>query len=203
MQPPSPTASHHLVIPTIITPSSQPAHHLPPMPHSNRGSAVVHPPSPRLLPSTTPPKPSSRSPPFSEYWMSPRIVSARRLTRYKEVILLNDLIDCAHRGEEIEVIGIYTNNFDLSLNTKNGFPVFTTVIEENYVTKKQDLFSAYKLTQDDKEDIKKLFKDPQDWREANNWLPGVRLVSKTRAPWVHRPSLLINVMRVPYVTFTD
>ncbi|GJV66255.1 DNA replication licensing factor MCM2 [Tanacetum coccineum] len=59
-----------------------------------------------------------------------------------------------------EVIGIYTNNFDLSLNTKNDFPIFATVIEENYVTKKQDLFSAYKLTQEDTEDIEKLSKDP-------------------------------------------
>lgn len=57
--------------------------------------------------------------------------------------------------------GIYTNNFDLSLNTKNGFPVFATVIEANYVTKKQDLFSAYKLTQEDKEEIEKLAKDPR------------------------------------------
>lgn len=60
-----------------------------------------------------------------------------------------------------EVTGIYTNNFDLSLNTKNGFPVFATVIEANYVTKKQDLFSAYKLTQEDKEEIEKLAKDPR------------------------------------------
>ncbi|KAJ8899977.1 hypothetical protein K2173_024088 [Erythroxylum novogranatense] len=52
-----------------------------------------------------------------------------------------------------EVTGIYTNNFDLSLNTKNGFP--------NYVTKKQDLFSAYKLSQEDKEEIEKLAKDPR------------------------------------------
>ncbi|PWA86996.1 DNA replication licensing factor Mcm2 [Artemisia annua] len=92
---------------------------------------------------------------------SPGIVPAGRLPRYKEVILLNDLIDCARPGEEIEVTGIYTNNFDLSLNTKNGFPVFATVIEANYVTKKQDLFSAYKLTQEDKEDIEKLSKDPR------------------------------------------
>ncbi|KAI3409716.1 DNA replication licensing factor MCM2 [Psidium guajava] len=49
---------------------------------------------------------------------SPGIVPAGRLPRYKEVILLNDLIDCARPGEEIEVTGIYTNNFDLSLNTK-------------------------------------------------------------------------------------
>lgn len=60
-----------------------------------------------------------------------------------------------------EVTGIYTNNFDLSLNTKNGFPVFATVIEANYVTKKHDLFSAYKLTQEDKEEIEKLAKDPR------------------------------------------
>ncbi|KAL7241379.1 hypothetical protein ACSBR2_006902 [Camellia fascicularis] len=91
---------------------------------------------------------------------SPGIVPAGRLPRYKEVILLNDLIDCARPGEEIEVTGIYTNNFDLSLNTKNGFPVFSTVVEANYVTKKQDLFSAYKLTEEDKEEIEKLAKDP-------------------------------------------
>lgn len=60
-----------------------------------------------------------------------------------------------------EVTGIYTNNFDLSLNTKNGFPVFATVVEANYVTKKQDLFSAYKLTQEDKTQIEELSKDPR------------------------------------------
>ncbi|GAV82593.1 MCM domain-containing protein/MCM2_N domain-containing protein [Cephalotus follicularis] len=92
---------------------------------------------------------------------SPGIVPAGRLPRHKEVILLNDLIDCARPGEEIEVTGIYTNNFDLSLNTKNGFPVFATVVEANYVTKKQDLFSAYKLTLEDKEEIEKLSKDPR------------------------------------------
>ncbi|XP_051122659.1 DNA replication licensing factor MCM2 [Andrographis paniculata] len=92
---------------------------------------------------------------------SPGVVPAGRLPRYKEVILLNDLIDCARPGEEIEVTGIYTNNFDLSLNTKNGFPVFATVIEANYITKKQDLFSVYKLTQEDKAEIEKLAKDPR------------------------------------------
>ncbi|MBA0556070.1 hypothetical protein Golob_026204 [Gossypium lobatum] len=92
---------------------------------------------------------------------SPGTVPAGRLPRYKEVILLNDLIDCARPGEEIEVTGIYTNNFDMSLNTKNGFPVFATVVEANYVAKKQDLFSAYKLTQEDKEDIEQLARDPQ------------------------------------------
>ncbi|XP_068667407.1 DNA replication licensing factor MCM2-like [Aristolochia californica] len=92
---------------------------------------------------------------------SPGTVPAGRLPRYKEVILLNDLIDCARPGEEIEVTGVYTNNFDLSLNTKNGFPVFATVVEANHVTKKQDLFSAYKLTKEDKDEIEKLAKDPR------------------------------------------
>ncbi|KAF3519224.1 hypothetical protein DY000_02058652 [Brassica cretica] len=92
---------------------------------------------------------------------SPGTVPAGRLPRHKEVILLNDLIDCARPGEEIEVTGIYTNNFDLSLNTKNGFPVFATVVEANYVTKKQDLFSAYKLTQEDKTQIEELSKNPR------------------------------------------
>lgn len=68
-----------------------------------------------------------------------------------------------------EVTGIYTNNFDLSLNTKNGFPVFATVVEANYVTKKQDLFSAYKLTQEDKEQIEKLAKDPRIGERVCNW----------------------------------
>ncbi|KAJ1382676.1 P-loop containing nucleoside triphosphate hydrolase [Sesbania bispinosa] len=92
---------------------------------------------------------------------SPGTVPAGRLPRYKEVILLNDLIDCARPREEIEVTGIYTNDFDLSLNIKNGFPVFATVVEANHVTKKQDLFSSYKLTQEDKEEIENLGKDPR------------------------------------------
>ncbi|CAA6675459.1 unnamed protein product [Spirodela intermedia] len=75
-----------------------------------------------------------------ESWHCP----AGRLPRYKEVILLNDLIDCARPGEEI-----------------NGFPVFATVVEANHVTKKHDLFSAYKLTDEDKADIEKLAKDPR------------------------------------------
>ncbi|KAL2635726.1 hypothetical protein R1flu_007205 [Riccia fluitans] len=92
---------------------------------------------------------------------SPGTVPAGRLPRYKEIILLDDLIDCARPGEEIEVTGIYTNNFDLALNTKNGFPVFATMIEANHISKKQDLFSAYKLTEEDKADIIALSKDPR------------------------------------------
>jgi DNA replicative helicase MCM subunit Mcm2 (Cdc46/Mcm family) len=36
---------------------------------------------------------------------SPGSVPAGRLPRHKEVILLNDLIDCARPGEEVQVTG--------------------------------------------------------------------------------------------------
>ena len=64
---------------------------------------------------------------------SPSSVPAGRLPRTKEVILLWDLVDSCRPGEEIEVTGIYRNTFDAWLNTKNGFPVFATVIEANYI----------------------------------------------------------------------
>ncbi|KAJ6965611.1 hypothetical protein NC652_003483 [Populus alba x Populus x berolinensis] len=40
---------------------------------------------------------------------SPGIVPTGRPPRYKEVILLNDLIDCARPGEEIEAKGVNTD----------------------------------------------------------------------------------------------
>ena len=92
---------------------------------------------------------------------SPGTVPAGRLPRHKEVVLLDDLIDIARPGEEIEVTGIYTHNFDASLNVKNGFPVFSTVVEANHVSKKADLFAAYKLSDDDKRDIRRLSRDPR------------------------------------------
>jgi DNA replication licensing factor MCM2 len=44
--------------------------------------------------------------------------------RQKEVILLNDLIDIARPGDEVEITGIYLTRFDYGGNTKHGFPVF-------------------------------------------------------------------------------
>ena len=43
---------------------------------------------------------------------SPGNVPAGRLPRSKEIILLNDLIDQARPGDEVEITGVYTNNFD-------------------------------------------------------------------------------------------
>lgn len=90
---------------------------------------------------------------------SPGSVPAGRLPRHREVILLWDLIDVAKPGEEVEVTGIYRNNFDISLNTKNGFPVFSTVIEANHINKKEDLFAAFRLTEEDERMIRNMAKD--------------------------------------------
>ncbi|KAL4080313.1 MCM2/3/5 family-domain-containing protein [Scleroderma yunnanense] len=90
---------------------------------------------------------------------SPGSVPPGRLPRHREVVLLWDLIDSAKPGEEIEVTGIYRNNFDASLNSKNGFPVFSTVIEANHINKKEDLFAAFRLTEEDEKDIRALARD--------------------------------------------
>ena len=57
--------------------------------------------------------------------------------------------------------GVYTNSYDPTLNARNGFPVFSTLVEANHVAKTEDLFAAYKLTDEDKHDIHKLARDPR------------------------------------------
>ncbi|RKP13512.1 MCM2/3/5 family-domain-containing protein [Piptocephalis cylindrospora] len=64
---------------------------------------------------------------------SPGSVPPGRLPRHREVILTADLVDHAKPGEEVEVTGVYRNNYDATLNARQGFPVFATVIEANSV----------------------------------------------------------------------
>lgn len=68
---------------------------------------------------------------------SPGSVPPGRIPRHKEVILLWDLVDSAKPGDEIEVTGIYKNSYDGTLNAKNGFPVFATVIEANSIKRRE------------------------------------------------------------------
>lgn len=91
----------------------------------------------------------------------PSSVPAGRLPRSKEVVLLDDLTDCARPGEEVEVTGVYGYHFDQGMLEKSGFPVFSTVVEANHVSKKADRFAAYALTEEDKEDIQRLRRDPR------------------------------------------
>ncbi|KAH9503756.1 hypothetical protein Btru_066554 [Bulinus truncatus] len=90
---------------------------------------------------------------------SPGKVPAGRLPRSKDAILLEDLVDSCKPGDEIELTGIYHNNYDGSLNTANGFPVFATVIQANFITKKDDKTAVASLTDEDIKAIIALSKD--------------------------------------------
>ncbi|EME81047.1 uncharacterized protein MYCFIDRAFT_189328 [Pseudocercospora fijiensis CIRAD86] len=92
---------------------------------------------------------------------SPGTVPAGRLPRHREVILLWDLIDSAKPGEEVEITGVYRNNYDAQLNNKNGFPVFATILEANYVVKTHDQLAGFRLTDEDEAEIRRLSKDPK------------------------------------------
>ncbi|KAJ8122251.1 hypothetical protein ONZ43_g1510 [Nemania bipapillata] len=92
---------------------------------------------------------------------SPGTVPAGRLPRTREVILLWDLIDKAKPGEEIEVTGIYRNNYDAQLNNRNGFPVFATILEANNIVKAHDQLAGFRLTEEDEQEIRALSRDPQ------------------------------------------
>ena len=91
---------------------------------------------------------------------SPGSVPAGRLPRQREVILLADLIDTAKPGDEVEVVGIYRNSYDAQLNNKNGFPVFSTIIEANHVIKSHDQQAGFQLTEDDERTIRALAREP-------------------------------------------
>ncbi|KAI1161203.1 MCM-domain-containing protein [Nemania serpens] len=92
---------------------------------------------------------------------SPGTVPAGRLPRTREVILLCDLIDRAKPGEEIEVTGIYRNNYDAQLNNRNGFPVFATILEANNIVKAHDQLAGFRLTEEDEQQIRTLSRDSQ------------------------------------------
>lgn len=90
---------------------------------------------------------------------SPSRIPAGRVPRSKDVILLADLCDRCKPGDEIDVTGIYTNNYDSSLNTNQGFPVFATVIIANHIVVKDSKQVIQSLTDDDINSIVKMSKD--------------------------------------------
>lgn len=90
---------------------------------------------------------------------SPGKVAAGRLPRSKEVILDGDLCDKCKPGDEIEISGVYTNQYDTTLNSKNGFPIFTTILIANHVLRKDADSEADRLTDEDKKIILDLAKD--------------------------------------------
>lgn len=96
------------------------------------------------------------------------------MPRSKEAILTGDLCDSCKPGDEIvrlffpflcmyyyflqELTGIYTNNYDNSMNAKQGFPVFSTIIIANHIAKK-DQIESDALSDEDIRAIRDLSKD--------------------------------------------
>ena len=93
----------------------------------------------------------------------PGSVPAGRLPRSKDVILLSDLIDSVRPGDEVDLTGIYAYNYSYQLNTKHGFPVFSTVIEANAIQKRggdAPGSDSSLLTEDEIQKIRLLGTDP-------------------------------------------
>ena len=59
----------------------------------------------------------------------------------------------------IIILGVYSNQYDSSLNTRQGFPVFTTIIMANHILKKDEASEADRLTDEDIKAINALSKD--------------------------------------------
>jgi DNA replication licensing factor MCM2 len=87
------------------------------------------------------------------------------------VYLINDLVDTARPGDEVEITGIYINRFDYFSNIKHGFPVFSTIIEANNVKRYGDE-DMIELTDDDKFMIRELGKKPDIAKRIINSIAG-------------------------------
>jgi DNA replicative helicase MCM subunit Mcm2 (Cdc46/Mcm family) len=110
---------------------------------------------------------------------SPGTVPPGRIPRSKEILLLGDLCDTCRPGDEIvcvlitsvsfywiniflqEVLGVYRNTYNISLNIQNNLPVFATIIEANYISTREDKISFETLTDEDIQEIQRLAKEPK------------------------------------------
>ena len=90
----------------------------------------------------------------------PGKVTAGRVPRCKDVILLGDLCDSCRPGDEVDLTGVYSNGYDGSLNVANGFPVFSTVINANHLVRKDNWQSVTaSLTEEELRAIVKMAKE--------------------------------------------
>lgn len=76
------------------------------------------------------------------------------------MILLADLVDSCKPGDHVDISGIYRNSYDSFINVSQGFPVFGTVIEANYVMHHDvDRCLTGQLTDDDVREVMRLSKE--------------------------------------------
>jgi DNA replication licensing factor MCM2 len=90
----------------------------------------------------------------------PGSVPPGRVPRTKEVVFLDDLVDIARPGEEVEVTGVFCSSYDYHLTNRSGFPVFQTYVLANHVRKREDASSASNLSEADRKLILGLAADP-------------------------------------------
>ena len=106
---------------------------------------------------------------------APGQVTAGRLPRSQGALLMGDLCDTCRPGknnlnllvffiysfiilgDKIELIGVYSNSYDISLNTKNDFPVFTTIIIANHIVRNDQKSEADRMTDDNIKAITAVF----------------------------------------------
>ncbi len=89
------------------------------------------------------------------------------MPRSKEVILLGDNIDSARPGDEVEIIGIYSNRFNYQMNVKHGAPIFSTFIEGNNIKRTQEIENSV-ISDIDRAKIEQLSKDPKIFTRIMN-----------------------------------
>ena len=90
----------------------------------------------------------------------PGSVPPGRVPRTKEVVFLDDLVDTARPGEEVEITGVFCSSYDYHLTSRSGFPVFQTYVSANHIRSKEDASSASNLSEADRKVILELAADP-------------------------------------------
>ncbi|KAI5148975.1 DNA replication licensing factor MCM2 [Enteropsectra breve] len=93
----------------------------------------------------------------------PGTIPAGSLPRSKDVLMFDDLIDRCKPSDEVDITGIYKNGYSVSLNIKNGFPVFSTLIECSSVkisSSDSSSSALLGLTDDDIKEIREISKSP-------------------------------------------
>ncbi|KAK0870008.1 MCM DNA helicase complex subunit [Friedmanniomyces endolithicus] len=87
-------------------------------------------------------------------------VPAGRLPRHREVMLLWDLIDSAKPGAEVEITGIYRNNYDAQLRLPQSLPPSS---KPTTSSKPRDQLDEFRLTKADEREIRALRAVPKSW----------------------------------------
>jgi DNA replication licensing factor MCM2 len=70
-----------------------------------------------------------------------------------------------------EITGIFKNRYDRNLNHRQGFPVFNTIIEANYIYKREDVYDSFRLTEEDEREIRRLSSDEHIGEKVAAHLP--------------------------------